>query len=85
MKRWRTFRALALIQTAIVMTTFIVWWVARTAAYIKAPIGPYDEYYPHNWGFQMTVGGIYCVPVLAITAGVIILERWMLDIFSRGK
>jgi hypothetical protein len=26
------------------MITSIAWWVARTAAYIKATIGPHNEY-----------------------------------------
>jgi hypothetical protein len=54
-------------------------------AYVETPIGPNDEYYPHNWGFQLIVGGVYCVALLALTAGVIAVERSLIDLFSRSS
>jgi hypothetical protein len=61
---------------------FTLWWLIRTAAYINTPIGPYHEYYPHNWGFQPIVGALYCGALLAVTAGVIAIERWLLGLFG---
>jgi hypothetical protein len=76
------FKAIAVIQVLAVSGAFIAWWLYRTAAYLNSPIGPYDEYYPHNWGFQLIVGALYCVALLALTAVVIMLERWLLDLIS---
>lgn len=83
MSRFPKFRILAIIQVLTVCGAFIVWWLVRTDAYVNTPIGPNDEYYPHNWGFQLLVGALYCVALLALTAGVIAVERWLVDIFSK--
>jgi hypothetical protein len=85
MRKLLNFKVLAVIQVLAVSGVFISWWLIRTAAYVKAPLGPHDEYYPHNWGFQLIVGALYYVPLLALTAGIIILERWLLDLFLKAK
>jgi hypothetical protein len=85
MRKLLNFKAVAVIQVLAVSGLFISWWLIRTASYVKAPLGPHDEYYPHNWGFQLIVGALYYVPLLALTAGVIILERWLLDLFFKAK
>jgi hypothetical protein len=85
MRKRIKFRVIAVIQVLAVSGVFISWWLIRTASYVKAPLGPYDEYYPHNWGFQLLVGALYYAPLLALTAGVIVLERWLLDLFYKAK
>jgi hypothetical protein len=85
MRRRLNFKTIAVIQVLAVSGVFISWWIIRTVSYVKAPLGPHDEYYPHNWGFQLIVGALYYVPLLTLTAGVIILERWLLDVFSKAK
>jgi hypothetical protein len=85
MRKLLNFKAIAVIQVLAVSGSFISWWLIRTASYVKAPLGPYDEYYPHNWGFQLIVGVLYYVPLLALTAGLLILERWLLDLSSNAK
>lgn len=85
MRRRFNFKAIAVVQVIAVSGVFISWWLIRTASYLRAPIGPHDEYYPHNWGFQLIVGAVYYVPLLALTAGVIVLERWLLDLIYKSK
>lgn len=75
----------AVIQVLVVSGVFISWWLVRTASYVNAPLGPQDEYYPHHWGFQLIVGALYYVPLLGLTAWVIILERWLLDLFYKAR
>lgn len=84
MRKLLTFRGLAVIQVLLVCGTFTLWWLIRTAAYVETPIGPNDEYYPHNWGFQLAVGTLYCVGLLALTTGIISVERWLFGLFSRS-
>jgi hypothetical protein len=64
---------------------FILWWLIRAAAYIKTPIRLHDEIYAHNWGFQLIVGSLYLVALVAFTAFVIAVERWLLDLLSRVR
>lgn len=85
MRKRVKFKVIAVIQILAVSGVFISWWLIRTASYVKAPLGPHDEYYPHNWGFQLIVGTLYFVALLALTAWVIILERWLLDFFCKAK
>jgi hypothetical protein len=85
MRKRIKFKVIAVMQVLAVSGVFISWWLIRTTSYLKAPLGPYDEYYPHNWGFQLIVGALYYVPLLALTAGVIVLERWLLDLFYKAK
>jgi hypothetical protein len=85
MRKRFNFKAMAIVQVIAVSAVFISWWLIGTASYVRAPLGPYDEYYPHNWAFQILVGGLYYIPLLALTAGVIILERWLLDLFYNAR
>jgi hypothetical protein len=85
MRKRIKFKAIAVIQILAVSGVFISWWLIRTASYVKAPLGLRAEYYPHNWGFQLIVGALYYVPLLALTAGLIILECWLLDLFYKVK
>ena len=81
MKKLR-FKSVAVLQLLAVIVTFLSWWIYRTEMYLHAPIGPHDEYYPHNWGFQSVVGALYLVGLLTLTAFVIILVRWIYDLVS---
>jgi hypothetical protein len=74
------FKSIAVLQLLLVVVAFVSWWIYKTEIYLHTPIGPHDEYYPHNWGFQSVVGGLYLVGLLALTAFVIILERWICDL-----
>lgn len=77
-----TFKTMAVLQVFVVVGTFTAWWIFRTSAYLRNPIGPYGEYYAHNWGFQGAVGALYLVGLLAFTSFVIILERWVYGFFG---
>ena len=85
MRKSGKFKMIAVIQVLAVSALFIFWWLIRTASYVKAPLGPHNEYYAHNWAFQLIVGAVYYVPLLALTVGVIILERWLLDLFYKAN
>lgn len=74
------FKSVAIPQLLAVLITFLSWWIYRTEIYLRTPIAPHDEYYPHNWGFQSVVGSLYLAGLLALTAFVIILERWIYDL-----
>ena len=75
-----TFQSIAVFQFLAVVVVFASWWLYRTSIYLRASIGPHDEYYPHNWGFQGVVGILYLVGLLIPTAFVIMLERWIYDL-----
>jgi len=74
------FKWIAILQLLAVTVSFLSWWIYRTEIYLRTPIGPHDEYYPHNWGFQSVVGALYPVGLLTLAAFVIILERWIYDL-----
>ena len=76
-----TFEMMAVIQFVLVIGAFTAWWLIRTRAFLRAPIGPYGEYYVHNWSFQGMVGILYLVGLLAFTTFLIILERWIFGLF----
>jgi hypothetical protein len=80
-----TFKMMAAIQVLGVVGAFTSWWIFRTSAYLRTPIGPYGEYYAHNWGFQGLVGVLYLVGLLAMTTFVIVLERWICSLFSSRR
>jgi hypothetical protein len=80
-----TFKMIAGIQLLLVISASTCWWLYRTSAYLRTPIGPYGEYYAHNWGFQGLVGALYLCGLLAITAFVIILERWICSLFTSRR
>lgn len=81
-----TFKMIAMIQILVVIGGFTSWWLYRTAAYLRTPIGPHEEYYAHHWGYQGMVGALYLVGLLALTGFVIVLERWVYGLFaSNGK
>jgi len=75
-----TFKMIAAIQILIVAGVFASWWLYRSAVYLKTPIGPHDEYYAHNWGFQSMA--LYLLGLLAFTCFVIVLERWFYGLFD---
>jgi hypothetical protein len=76
-----TFKMIAALQVLVVISVFTSWWLFRTSVYLKTPIGPYGEYYAHNWGFQGMVGALYLIGLLVLTTFVIILERWIYGFF----
>ena len=77
-----TFKTMAVFQTLVVVGVFAAWWAFRTTEYLGTPIRPSEEVYAHNWGFQCMVGAIYLVGLLAISAFVLSIERWIYGFFQ---
>ena len=78
MRNLPSFKVIGIVQAVIAIGGFVWWWLYRTSSYLSKPIGMHDEYYPHNWGFQLIVGGIYLVGWSAAVASLIILEYFIL-------
>ena len=78
---WQGFRKAWLIQLALFLAAFCVWFYIRTVAYLAGP--PDIDLYAQTWSFQFIVGGLYLVGSLPLLATLFLVEAGLFQLARR--
>lgn len=78
---WERFRRFWLVQIAVFVLCFAVWFYLRTAAYLAGP--PDGDLYAQTWSFQLMVGAFYLVGAIPVLATLFLVEAGIFSLVRR--